>query len=201
MSHSTNAFDQVVLDVRNLRKQFVLHTIDSRIIEALNGVSLKVSAGEHVALAGTSGAGKSSLLKSIYRTYKPTSGEVFLKLDDDSFVDAEAQATQPGFTDEVGRGDPFENAAFEQGEELGLLGGLEGALKALRELFPDETSGGAHQGQRFLLLVEEPLAVGHVGRLQQLVCETQVITAGAQTRGLGRSRARRCAHQRFAVLR
>ena len=84
---------------------------------------------------------------------------------DDPFVDAEAQATQPGFTDEVGRGDPFENAAFEQGEELGLLGGLEGALKALRELFPDETSGGAHQGQRFLLLVEEPLAVGHVGRL------------------------------------
>ena len=78
MSHSTNSSDQVVLDVRNLRKQFVLHTIDSRIVEALNGVSLKVSAGEHVALAGTSGAGKSSLLKSIYRTYKPTSGEVFL---------------------------------------------------------------------------------------------------------------------------
>ena len=120
---------------------------------------------------------------------------------DDPFIDTEAQAAQPGFANEVGRGDAFENAAFEQGEELGLLGGFEGALKALRELFPSESRGRAHQGQRFLLLIEEPLAVGHVGRLKQFVREAQVLTARAQTRGLGRSRARRCAHQRFAVLR
>ena len=77
----------VVLEVRDLCKHFYLHTIDSRCVKALNGVSLSVAAGEHVALAGTSGAGKSSLLKSIYRTYKPTSGSVLLKLDPTTYVD------------------------------------------------------------------------------------------------------------------
>lgn len=71
-----------ILRVRDLRKSFVLHAIDGREVPALDGVSLDVHAGEHVALAGTSGAGKSSLLKCIYRTYLPTSGEVrFRRLD------------------------------------------------------------------------------------------------------------------------
>ncbi|GAB3562334.1 phosphonate C-P lyase system protein PhnL [Amycolatopsis endophytica] len=67
-----------VLSVRDLRKSFVLHTIDGRIVESLHGVDLDVHAGEHVALAGASGAGKSSLLRCVYRTYLPDSGEVRL---------------------------------------------------------------------------------------------------------------------------
>ena len=43
--------------------------------------------GEHVALAGMSGAGKSSLLKSIYRTYRPSSGEVWLQIHAGDYVD------------------------------------------------------------------------------------------------------------------
>jgi alpha-D-ribose 1-methylphosphonate 5-triphosphate synthase subunit PhnL len=116
-----------------LRKQFVLHTIDSRIVEALNGVSLKVSAGEHVALAGTSGAGKSSLLKSIYRTYKPTSGEVFLKLDDDSFVDlisltdselATLRGTQIGYVSQFLRAQP-RRSTFEIVTKAGIQRGMD----------------------------------------------------------------------------
>ncbi|WP_020673036.1 ATP-binding cassette domain-containing protein [Amycolatopsis nigrescens] len=68
-----------VLSVRELRKSFVLHTIDGRIVESLHGVDLDVHAGEHVALAGPSGAGKSSLLRCVYRTYLPDSGEVRLR--------------------------------------------------------------------------------------------------------------------------
>jgi len=133
MSHTINNAEHVVLDVRNLRKHFVLHTIDSRIVEALNGVSLKVSAGEHVALAGTSGAGKSSLLKSIYRTYKPTSGEVFLKLDDDSFVDlisltdselATLRGTQIGYVSQFLRAQP-RRSTFEIVTKAGIQRGMD----------------------------------------------------------------------------
>ena len=45
-----------VLSVRALRKSFVLHTIDGRTVRSLHGVDLDVDAGEHVALAGPSGA-------------------------------------------------------------------------------------------------------------------------------------------------
>lgn len=69
-----------MLQVRGLTKTFVLHTIDGREVEGLRGVDLDVRAGEHVALAGASGAGKSSLLKCIHRTYLPTSGSVRLRL-------------------------------------------------------------------------------------------------------------------------
>lgn len=69
-----------VLRVRGLHKRFVLHNIDGRTVEALRGVDLDVFGGEHVALAGSSGAGKSSLLRCIYRTYLPTAGTVSLQL-------------------------------------------------------------------------------------------------------------------------
>lgn len=70
--------NDIVLDIVDLHKSFTLHNIDGRSISALNGVSLRVHAGEHVALAGSSGAGKSSLLKCVYRTYTPSHGTVTL---------------------------------------------------------------------------------------------------------------------------
>ena len=71
----TKKFDpNMVLDVRKLHKEFTLHTVDGRTVEALNGISLTVSAGEHVALPGTSGAGKTSLSKTETPPKKPTSG-------------------------------------------------------------------------------------------------------------------------------
>ncbi|WP_201778775.1 ATP-binding cassette domain-containing protein [Streptomyces sp. 150FB] len=68
-----------VLSVRGLRKDFTLHTIDGRVVEALHGVDLDVSPGEHVALAGTSGAGKSTLLRCVYRTYLSGSGSIWFR--------------------------------------------------------------------------------------------------------------------------
>ena len=50
--------------------------------------------GQHLALAGTSGAGKSTLLRAIYRTYAPSSGEVWFRLSDDSVVNL-AQISDP----------------------------------------------------------------------------------------------------------
>jgi alpha-D-ribose 1-methylphosphonate 5-triphosphate synthase subunit PhnL len=69
-----------VLEVRDLRKTFTLHTIDGRNVVSLRGVSLSVAAGEHVAVAGPNGAGKSSLLRCVHRTYLPDSGSIVLHL-------------------------------------------------------------------------------------------------------------------------
>jgi alpha-D-ribose 1-methylphosphonate 5-triphosphate synthase subunit PhnL len=77
----------VVLSVRGLSKEFVLHTIDGRRVGALSGVDLDVRSGEHVVLAGASGAGKSTLLRCIYRTYLPGSGTILFRRDDRETVD------------------------------------------------------------------------------------------------------------------
>lgn len=76
-----------VLRIAGLTKRFVLHNVDSRVVEGLRGVDLEVHAGEHVALAGSSGAGKSSLLRCVYRTYLPSAGTVELRLADGTAVE------------------------------------------------------------------------------------------------------------------
>lgn len=68
---------QPILSVRDLSKAFTLHAID-RTVDSLRSVSFDLMPGEHLALAGASGAGKSSLLRCIYRNYLPDSGTVVL---------------------------------------------------------------------------------------------------------------------------
>ena len=76
--------DRLVLTVADLSKHFVLHNVDGRQVDALHSVDLTVRAGEHIALAGSSGAGKSSLLKCINRTYLASSGAIILHAEDGS---------------------------------------------------------------------------------------------------------------------
>ncbi|OPY04659.1 MAG: Alpha-D-ribose 1-methylphosphonate 5-triphosphate synthase subunit PhnL [Syntrophaceae bacterium PtaB.Bin038] len=66
-----------MLDVRNLSKTFTLHILGGKVIEGFSGVSFRVTPGEFLGLAGRSGSGKSSVLKCIYGTYLPTTGETW----------------------------------------------------------------------------------------------------------------------------
>lgn len=66
-----------MLDVRNLSKTFTLHILGGKVIEGFGSVSFRVAPGEFLGLAGRSGSGKSSVLKCIYGTYLPTSGEAW----------------------------------------------------------------------------------------------------------------------------
>ena len=91
---STAIATKPILDVRDLTKSFVLHNIDGRTVTGLHNVSFTVEPGQHLALAGTSGAGKSTLLRAIYRTYAPSSGEVWFRLSDESVVNL-AQISDP----------------------------------------------------------------------------------------------------------
>lgn len=63
--------DKVVIQIQNLQKQYGEHHVN-----ALNGVSLDIAAGEFVALMGPSGCGKSTLLNILGTLDYPSSGAV-----------------------------------------------------------------------------------------------------------------------------
>jgi alpha-D-ribose 1-methylphosphonate 5-triphosphate synthase subunit PhnL len=65
-----------MLRVENLSKQFTLHQQGGVQIPAIQNLSFNVERGEAVAITGSSGRGKSSLLKLIYGTYISTSGSI-----------------------------------------------------------------------------------------------------------------------------
>jgi len=77
-----------VLEVTDLSMSFTLHAIN-RSVPSLDKVSFTLYEGEHLALAGSSGAGKSSLLRCVVRNYLPDSGTVLLH-DGDRVTDLTA---------------------------------------------------------------------------------------------------------------
>lgn len=54
---------------------FALHIT---MLQILEGLTLDIKAGDTVALVGSSGCGKSTVIQLIQRFYDPTSGEVLL---------------------------------------------------------------------------------------------------------------------------
>jgi alpha-D-ribose 1-methylphosphonate 5-triphosphate synthase subunit PhnL len=87
--------DGPVLEVRNLSKRFTLHLRDGLQLPVLARVSLRVSAGECVALVGPSGQGKSTLMKCLYGSYGADEGEILLDTAEDGVIDiARASAQQ-----------------------------------------------------------------------------------------------------------
>lgn len=76
-----------LLSIRRLLKRFTLHAVDGRTIVGLDGVDLDVGYREHVALAGLSGAGKSSLLKCVNRTYVAETGSIRYRTGGGATVD------------------------------------------------------------------------------------------------------------------
>ncbi|MDX9998120.1 MAG: phosphonate C-P lyase system protein PhnL [Phenylobacterium sp.] len=72
--------------VEDLAKTFVLHNADSATIPVFHNLRLEVRPGECVVLAGESGVGKSTLMRSIYGNYLPTDGGVRV-MHDGAYVD------------------------------------------------------------------------------------------------------------------
>jgi alpha-D-ribose 1-methylphosphonate 5-triphosphate synthase subunit PhnL len=64
--------------IENVSKSFVLHNQGAATIPVMQGASLRVAAGECVALTGASGAGKSTLMRMIYGNYLTGSGRIMV---------------------------------------------------------------------------------------------------------------------------
>jgi len=90
-SHSPNSNvrsadpkNQYVIETKNLVKKYFL---GSNVINAVNGIDLKIRKGEFISIMGPSGSGKSTLLNLLGALDKPTSGKVFIDGVDISQLD------------------------------------------------------------------------------------------------------------------
>ena len=77
---------QPLIVVEGLAKTFILHNAEGATIPVFEGLRLEVEPGECVVLAGESGVGKSTLMRSIYGNYLPSRGAVRV-LHDGAYVD------------------------------------------------------------------------------------------------------------------
>lgn len=64
-----------MLQVKDFAKAFTIHHLD-KTIPAADNIAFTIEAGEFIGIIGKSGSGKSTILKSIYRTYLPEKGQI-----------------------------------------------------------------------------------------------------------------------------
>ncbi|GGB00841.1 phosphonate C-P lyase system protein PhnL [Agarivorans gilvus] len=70
---------QALMIAKNIDKTFILHNQGAARLPVLRQQNLEIFAGECVVLNGSSGSGKSSLLRSLYGNYQVDSGELLLR--------------------------------------------------------------------------------------------------------------------------
>ncbi len=64
-----------ILTINNLAKNFYLH-YPGRVIKSCKNINLSLEKGQFIGIVGLSGAGKSTILKCINRSYLPMQGEI-----------------------------------------------------------------------------------------------------------------------------
>jgi alpha-D-ribose 1-methylphosphonate 5-triphosphate synthase subunit PhnL len=70
---------QPLMIAKNINKTFVLHNQGAARLPVLRQQSLEIYAGECLVLNGSSGSGKSSLLRSLYGNYQVDQGELLIR--------------------------------------------------------------------------------------------------------------------------
>lgn len=67
-----------LLDVRGLTKRFTMHHLAKQ-IDAVANLSFALAPGEFVIIKGANGAGKSTILRTLYRTYRADAGQILFR--------------------------------------------------------------------------------------------------------------------------
>lgn len=70
------ADETVIVELNGLRKQF--NTSKRMVVNAVNGVNLRVHRGETLGIVGESGCGKSTVARLLLGLEEPTSGDIFI---------------------------------------------------------------------------------------------------------------------------
>jgi len=159
--------DALVVD--DLQMHFPLRSIMPwrvpRVVRAVDGVSLRVAAGETLGLVGESGCGKSTLARCVLRLIEPTRGRVLLDEEDLTALPEEAlrrrrRDIQMVFQDPTASLNPRLSVAATVDEPLALHTPLAGAARrervdevleevglgaGLRARYPHQLSGGQRQ--------------------------------------------------------
>lgn len=78
---TANPIPRPVLTVAGVDKTFTMHLQGGQRLAVLHHLDLVVHRGECVVLGGTSGAGKSTILKMVYGNYSADSGRILLQRD------------------------------------------------------------------------------------------------------------------------
>jgi alpha-D-ribose 1-methylphosphonate 5-triphosphate synthase subunit PhnL len=157
-----------MLAIKNLSKQFTMYIRGGVRIPSFSDVSFEARQGSLLALTGPSGVGKSSLLKCVYRTYLPSSGQILYRSAAGGEIDLAAAEDWDILTlrrNEIGYVSQFfhvmprvsareilmeplvsrgvnQREARERAEALLSRVGLE---KSLWEMYPSTFSGGEKQ--------------------------------------------------------
>lgn len=155
-----------LLEVMDVAKRFPVKTSQGRAqLHAVDGVSLRIAAGEAVGLVGESGCGKSTLVRLLTRTLPVSEGQIRFLGTDLALVDPQRmpehkarREVQMVFQDPHDSLNPRYTAFDTIAEPMRLLGGLPGghALRArvqeiatlvglpleLLQRFPHQLSGG-----------------------------------------------------------
>ena len=118
----------------------------------LHGVSLEVKAGEHVALAGRTGAGKTSALHILAGLYRPWSGSVLVAGRDPASLDEAERRQVLGVVPQVVQlfsGSVMENLTLNDAStsvdavyDAARIAGADPFIKALPEGYDTRLSGG-----------------------------------------------------------
>ncbi|MBT2582231.1 phosphonate C-P lyase system protein PhnL [Planococcus sp. ISL-109] len=75
-----------MLEVTGFGKSFTIHHLD-KTMPAIKDIHFSLEAGEFIGIVGKSGSGKSTILKSIYRTYLPDAGKILYDSEKYGLVD------------------------------------------------------------------------------------------------------------------
>jgi alpha-D-ribose 1-methylphosphonate 5-triphosphate synthase subunit PhnL len=77
----TNSFSdpRLMLRTEGLSKSFTLHLRGGTRLLVLTGIDLEVCKGECVVLSGPSGAGKTTLMRSLYGNYRAGGGHIYVR--------------------------------------------------------------------------------------------------------------------------
>lgn len=83
-----------LLEIKGLSKSFTIHHLGKN-MQAVRDIHLSLDEGEFIGIVGKSGSGKSTVLKSIYRTYLPEEGAILYRSEKFGLVDL-AQLSERG---------------------------------------------------------------------------------------------------------